>query len=204
MNGMDILAGFLGRREYLKRSEYLKYGSLGFLFLGLVVLYAFEFKYFHNTFSASKLVFWSLCAGLLVGLFLASRFNKSAEDLTGTIQIYVFFIIMCMVFMPLLASLTNRWLDDDEVELREVEFVDEVPFFSSRYGIMEGEKLEPTGYYCFFYHEANLERIKSDKPLFFERERGDNVEIFVKKGFLGFEYMPLFQPIRENTHEILQ
>ena len=195
---------FTGRRERLQASEYLKYGGIALLFIGLVVLYVFELPYFHNTFSAINLVLWSLCLGLILGAFLAHRFSDSAQDLTEMIQIYVFFIVMCMIFMPLFGSLSNRLLDDERVELREVEFVDEVPFYSSRYGVLKGEQLEPTGYYCFFYHEAHLERIKSDRALFFEKKRGDNVEIFIKKGFWGFEYMPLFQPLRENTNEILQ
>ena len=188
----------------MKASEYIKYGGLGLLFIGLIVLYVLEFKYFHNTFATSVLVFYSLLVGLIVGLILAYLFRASATDLTETVQIYVFFVSMCMIFMPLFGSLTNRLLDVSPLELREVEFVEEMPFYSSRYGLLEGEKMEPSGYYSFFYHEARLERIKTDRPLFFESKRGDNVEIFVKRGFWGFEYMPLFQPIRENTNEILQ
>lgn len=204
MDQNNFYLNFFRRRERLAATEYLKYGFIAFVFLGLIVLYVFEIPYFHNTFAAGNLVLKSLCTGLFLGAVLAYRFSSSAQDLTETIQLYVFFIIICMVFMPLLGSLSNRLLDDQQAELREVEFVDEVPFYASKYGILEGEKLEPSGYYCFFYHNARLERIKSDKALFFEKTRGDNVEIFVKKGFWGFEYMPLFQPLRENTNEILQ
>jgi hypothetical protein len=195
---------FFARRERMKGAEYLRYGGLGLAFIGLVVLYVFEFPYFHNTFAASILVFYSLIIGLIVGLVLAYFFGGSAKDLTETIQIYVFFVAMAMIFMPLFGSLSNRLLDFNPLELREVEFVEEVPFYSSRYGVLEGEEIKPSGYYSFFYHEARLERIKCNKPLFFESKRGDNVEVFVKRGFWGFEYMPLYQPIRENTNEILQ
>ena len=200
----NINLDFFGRREKLNGLEYLKYGGAGLLFIGLVVLYVFEFKYFHNTFAASFLVLYSLLFGLVMGLVLAHFFKSSASDLTELVQIHVFFVAICMIFMPLFGSMSNRLLDFHDLELREVEFVEEFPFYSSRYGLLEGEKVEPSGYYSFFYHEARLERIKSARPLFFESQRGDNVEVFVKKGFWGFEYMPLFQPIRENTNEILQ
>ena len=74
---------------------------------------------------------------------------------------------MCMIFMPLFASLSNRLLDFKPLELREVEFFEEVPFYASRYGIMEGEQIKPSGYYSFFFHEARLERIKNRSAFIF-------------------------------------
>lgn len=176
-----------GNRLRLSRSEYLRYGGLGLLFVLLIVVYVFEFKYFDRTLNVKKLVVGSLLFGLTLGLFLGYKYRSSARDLTERFQIYTFFVFICVIFMPLFGNLSNRLLSFAPARVMEVEFVEESAFYASNYGVIKGEKIKASGYYFFFYRDGKLERIKNNKPLFPDKARGDMVPLRVKKGLWGFQ-----------------
>ena len=178
---------FGGRREILKTREYLIYGGLGLIFILLVVLYVFEFRVFDRTLEVKTLVIRSLLFGILPGAWLGYLFRRSGKDLTEKVQIYVFFILMSVLFMPLFGSLTNRMLSFRPVRTVQVELEGETPFYASRFGVIKGEKIEPTGFYTFFYYNGHLERLKSKQALFPGKERGDQVDLDLRKGLWGYD-----------------
>lgn len=182
--------GSSGNRIKLSRLEYLKYGGLGLLFIGLIVLYVFEFKYFNLALGIKPLILGSLLVGLLLGMFMGHRFRKTAEDLTERIQIYVFFVAIFMVFMPLFASLSNRLLSFSTIQQTEVEFVEQNAYYSSRMGVIKGEEIKPNSYHSFFYHKDKLYRVKTQSPLFSsELEGRETVVIPIKKGLWGVPWV---------------
>lgn len=190
MFGDNFDMGSGGNRIKMSRAEYLRYGGLGLLFILLIVLYVFEFKYFNLSLGIKPLILASLLFGLLLGLFMGYRFRKSAGDLTERVQIYVFFVFIFMIFMPLFASLSNRLLSFRAVQMEEVEFVDQSANYSSRMGLIKGETVKPTGYHSFFYRNNHLYRVKTKQALFSpEQERGDRVAIPIRKGLWGIEWI---------------
>ena len=176
-----------GNREKLTASEYLRYGGMGVGLILLIVLYVFEFKHFDRTLSVKGLVISSIVVGLLLGLFLGYRFRHLAKDLTERVQIYVFFAVICMIFMPLLGNLSNRLLSFRPATATEVEFIQETPYLSDRLGVIEGQEVKPTGYYLFFYHKQQLHRTKNKAPQFPNKQRGDLIQLNIKKGLWGWE-----------------
>ncbi|MFK7935056.1 MAG: hypothetical protein AB8G22_16210 [Saprospiraceae bacterium] len=177
--------------EQMSRLEYLKYGSLAIFLLLLIVLYVFEFPYFSNTFGVKKLVVLSLFVGAGLGAVIGYFFRKEAEDLTEQVQLYVFFIILTMIFMPLLGSLSNRLLSFQEVAAEQVEFAEIEPFFTDRFGILKGEKVKPNAFHTFFYRFDALSYIRTKTNIFPDARRGDLININTRKGFWGFDYAVL-------------
>lgn len=155
--------------------------------LGLVTLYVLEFRYFDRTLHVGSLIGWSVTVGVLLGSALAYRFREKAGDLTERIQLFVFFIVLSALFMPLFGSLTNRLLSWRETRNVAVEFIDQEARYASRFGLMEEEKATPNQFFIFFYKGDELYRIKSDEPLFATAERGDTVPLPMKRGLWGYE-----------------
>ena len=157
------------------------------LILGLVVLYVLEFRYFNRTLGFGRLLWWSLPVGAAVGAALGYRFRKQGGDRLERVQLYVLFIVLCTLFAPLFASLSNRLLSPRAARSVSVEFAGVEPRFSSRFGVMEEEKPAANQFYLFFYYDGQLHRIRTDSLRFPEAERGDTVQLMLKRGLWGKE-----------------
>lgn len=157
------------------------------LILGFVVLYALEFHYFNRTLGFGRLLWWSLPVGAAVGAGLGYRFRKQGSSRLERVQLYVFFIVLCTLFAPLFASLSNRLLAPQAARSVPVEFAGVEPRFSSRFGLMEDEKPVANQFYLFFYYDGRLHRIRTDSLRFPEAVRGDTVQLMLKRGLWGKE-----------------
>ena len=189
---MSILPTPYGGQNRMKltKNEYLK-GIIGvLLIIGLIFLYAFEFKYFSNTFTIEKLIVRALLFGLVIGIGLGYYYSKNIKDSTDKLQLYTFFILTSLVLSPLFASLSNRLLSWHEVKNVEVELEQQSTYIGSRFGKLEGQKWD--GYYLIFYKDKKLERIKTRELVFPNARKGDMIIIPIKKGFWGYEYFKEF------------
>ncbi len=174
-------------REKLSKQEYLG-GILGVIIVfGTIVLYAFEIKYFHNTFEVSGLVYKALGLGFLVGATVSYFFSKRYNDLLDKFKTYVFFIMVIMLVFPLLASLSNRLLSFSQKEIVKVELLDQRVFSQSRFGMIKGQ-VSKDGYYIFIQKENKIKRLKMKNLFFPTAKKGDLIPLTFKKGFWGYEY----------------
>jgi hypothetical protein len=167
--------------------EKLKYGALGLFFLTLILLYAFELDWFERTIGFPLLAKLSLLAGLLVGLAWGHVYAREEFGLTEKVQVYVYFCAMCMVFAPLAASLSNRWLAFRPVRMVTVDYVSQEARYASRVGLLKGEDPKPTDYYLSFYYQQEIRTIDSSKPFPAALERGDEMQLRMRTGLWGFE-----------------
>ncbi len=161
------------------------------LFIGLFVLYAAEFKWLENTFDAGELIWKSIAGGVLVGILTGLFLKKHAEDLVSHIRLWAACLLVPAFFAPLAGSLTNRLLTPHETQLQDFEFWEEKPYASELYGFIEGEKIEPDGYYLFILRNGEIKRFKSKFQRFKGVRRGDIIKMPVKKGLWGFEVVAL-------------
>ena len=168
-------------------SNYLKSFFIALGLILLVVLYVFEFPYFSNTLQAKNLIISSAIIGILIGIGLGRYFAKSTKDSLERLQVFVFFIFLSALFMPLFGSLSNRLLSYHPIQSEQVELFKREARYVNRFGAIKGEKIEPTDYFTFIIRSGNLERIKSKRSLFEEKKKGDLVEIAIKKGLWGYE-----------------
>ena len=111
---------------------------------GLIALYAREYPVFSNTIAVRWLVGLAFGLGALAGgavLYgFRNRFTPWEKHVPETLLILAFSIL----FAPLFVSLLNR--AGGTVEYQSFEFVSELPYIASNFGLLKGEKIKPAGY----------------------------------------------------------
>ena len=175
----------------LNWKERLLYATLTLAVIGLVVVYALEIYYFKRTFNPAALFIGGGALGLVLGLLVGRRFSTTAEDAVERIQVYLFFTALAVIFTPLLASLSNRWLSPHAPRAEQVIFFEEKPYRQERFGLLfwASPSDKPRGYYVFFMRDGKLERIDNRAPLRPAPQRGDTMEILVRKGLWGVDWV---------------
>lgn len=171
----------------MKNRPYLIALAVTVALLGLIVVYVQEFSVFNRTLHSSRLAVGGLIAGVILGAVLGYRFSRQANDVTERLQVYVFCIVLSALFMPLWASLTNRWFPRQRARPVPVEFIEEQARYVDRFGPIKGEQPKPNRYVSFFYYQGKLYRIQTDTPRFAGHERGDTVLVGMKRGLWGAE-----------------
>lgn len=157
--------------------------------IGLITAYVFEFRWMENTFEVRKLVWGSVVTGIFLGTLVTWRWQKNVDDSVAKMQLWAACLLLPAMFAPLFGSLANRLLSTRPAQIEEFIFHEEKAFAASPFGFFKGEKIAPDGYYIFFNRNGKLERIESDRPRFEDIERGTTIELPVKKGLFGFEFV---------------
>lgn len=160
------------------------------LFFGFVVLYGLEVTYLGYYLERNRLLLTGLGLGLSAGILLAYLWvrRKQQMELYDRIRYSLAIGFAAILLFPLLLSLTNRWLSHD-MHTVSVEFVGESPRHGSRFGVLEGEAVEPTQYFTFFQLDNRMYRISSSHSLFPAAREGERVSLKVRDGFWGFDYV---------------
>ena len=177
-----------GNREKYTPKEYLLYGSLGLLVLGLVVIYALELEYFPLYSDVSSFLIFALIGGLLIGLSIAYYLREKAENATETMQIYIACILTSLIFAPLFFSLTNRLIALDRYE-KEVQIISIEKRYTSRVGLAKGEKPKPNIFLVRYLDKGKSHKFSTRKSDLENAKRGDKLRFNFKRGLLGFEYI---------------
>ncbi len=155
--------------------------------------YSVEVPYFTNTFGIRFLIFRAVLLGGFLGWF-ANRFvyRQKGDDMTDRIQIALFFIVPSMIIAPLLALFTNHILSKKtEVHFEKVVFLKEIPLKMARFGVNKDALKNVDAVYTYFIRSEKQERIRSKHLLFKDIQEGSEVELPIKKGFWGFEFVEL-------------
>ncbi len=167
------------------------------LFFAFIIIYVNEFNYFNLTINAKKLVVPAVIVGLSTGIGVGWYFQRGQRDPVVRLQIVMACMFAGLIVAPLLASLSNRLLSWRQTQYREVEFVKEQPFYSSRFGALKGESQMPTGYYLFFYYKNKLRRISLEQSYFETTEEGERILVPIKTGLWGID---VIQPSKMKPH----
>jgi len=174
----------------LRLSERLLALAAVLLFFVLVWLYTREFKVFTNTIGAGRFVLGAMIAGATVAAsvlyVLRKRLTPWENHLPETFTIAVFAVL----FAPLFAGLLNR--AGSVREYRKFVFVSEMPYLSSGYGLLKGEKIKPSGYRLTVQEGERVYRFQYKKQEYFPLTKpGEVVELPVRKGLLGVRVVEL-------------
>lgn len=159
------------------------------LLFGGIVLYVKEFYYFNRTFALGRMVGIAMVVGLLVGWLIYLRMRRFAEDGVDRMRVFAFCVIPTILFMPLIASLSNRLLSSGEGVETPVSFVSQEPFLSDRGGLIKGEKIQPSGCRLFFYEGEKLHRIINNQCNYGQQHRGDTIVLELHKGLWGVTWV---------------
>lgn len=157
-------------------------------FVAIPVLYTFEISHLNQTLHAGQMMMIALVIGLVIGIVLGYRLQKNSTDTVERMRTYAACIILSALTLPLLVSLSNRLLSFRPTQRVQVEFVEESPRFSNRFGAFENA-IQPTSYFTFFYKNSELLKIQTSESLFPDAKRGDLVTLPLKRGLWGFEFV---------------
>ncbi len=169
--------------------EKIIYIAIALLLVGGIALYVFEFYYFQRTFELKPLLLIPAALGVALGAGLGWKLSRDAEDGVEQIQVYLLCIVLSALFLPLLASLSNRLLSPHPVVWEDVVFFEEKAYVSDRFGIIGGEPAKPRGYYLFILRKGKLERIDNRHSMSPAPERGEIILIPVRKGLWGASWV---------------
>ena len=165
-------------------------GSSVLLLFYLIWLYTREFPVFTNTIGARSLVYLAMLIGAIAGsgivYALRRRFTPWDRHLPEVSMIVVF----SLVFAPLFASLLNR--AGGPVVHQSFEFVSEKPYFSSNYGLIQGEKIKASGYRLIVKDARQAYLFQYKKQEYFPiTQPGKPVLLPLRNGLLGFRVLEL-------------
>ena len=156
----------------------------------LIVFYVFEFDYIGNTIGFESLIWKSLAAALILGVYLGYRFQNKGEEQVDKIRIWSASLLFPLFFAPWLGSLTNRLIPRGQMENKVFEYVEERPFAASAYGFLQGEEIKEDGCYLFVFYNGKIRRLKRPTCQFFNKNNGDEIILPVRKGLWGHEIIP--------------
>ena len=155
------------------------------LFVGLIALYVREFPVLSNTLGVQRLVLGAIAAGLALGGGLWYRWRARFSPAQNHTPEILSTLILPALFMPLFASLLNR--AGGPVAHESFEFISEVPYIASKYGVLRGETLRPTGYYLTVAERGRQYRLRYSQQAFYPiTHQGETVLLPVRRGLLGF------------------
>ncbi|MDZ7876609.1 MAG: hypothetical protein U5L45_03015 [Saprospiraceae bacterium] len=163
--------------------------------IGVVLLfagicgYAYEMRYFTNTFASSPLFFRGLVLGALVGLGVFFTYKSKVEDALERFQLAAFFILLGMLVFPFLSIWSNHFFAKETPLSTRVVFQREEPIRTGRFGIAKDKMPEIDGFYTYFLKNEALDRVRSKRQLFRGVAMGQEVELPIKHGFWGFDFV---------------
>ncbi len=161
------------------------------VFVGLLWLYVREFPVFSNTIGLRPLLVGSITvAALGAGALLYAlreRFSPWRRHVPETALIVSGFLL----FAPLFGSLFNRLAGRPAYE--PFTFVAEIPYLASRYGVLKGEHIQPTGYHLTVRSESGqTHRFRYRQQAYYPITKpGESILLPVRKGLFGVRVVTL-------------
>jgi hypothetical protein len=154
------------------------------LIFALAWCYVREFAVLSNTIGAGWLAGGSMLftAAVVGGLLWRSRARFTPWE--RHLPEVLFMLIFSVLFAPLFASWLNRGLGSEGFQT--FEFVSETPYFASGYGVLKGEKLEPTGYFLTVKDAGRSRRFKYKSQRYYPlTPPGEPISLPVCRGLFG-------------------
>ncbi len=159
-------------------------------FIGLVWLYTREFPVFGNTIGVRGLLAGGFLLGALAGGAAAYALRRRLTPWENHLPEVFTLLVFSTLLLPLLGSLLNR--AGGQVSHEPFEFVSEMPYISSNYGLLKGEKIKPSGYALRVKENGRLYRFQYKTQAYFPLTKpGETVLLPVRKGLLGFRVMEM-------------
>ena len=158
---------------------------------GIIGGYVHEVPYFSNTFDILYLFCRAAFLGALVGALIGWFVSKKMTDSSDRVPVFMLCLVVCLVVFPLKAIFINHYFAKKDPLSIKVIFEKEEPLRTSRFGIVRNSVVTADAFYVHFTKDGNSERIRSKTQSFRTVERGEEIELPIKKGFLGFEFVDI-------------
>jgi len=178
-----------GNRIKLKNSEYLKAVLIVLLIIFAIVVYVFQFDHFDKMLNAKYFLFTSLGLGLALGIFIGRPYAEKEHDLVDRMRIYMTCAGLCVVFMPLVICLVNRYLDFREPRFEMAQVLELRAKTDQPFGYLKDEEMTITYYKATVLIGEDIFKFKTKEHPFPQKQEGDMVQVPICQGLLGMEYL---------------
>ena len=159
-------------------------------FFGLLWLYVLEFPIISNTLGIRWLAISAMIVGFALSAGIIWRFRDRFTPLEKHRPDVAVIIVMSMVFAPLFGSMLNRALGS--TRFQSFNFVSETPFVAAGYGVLQNEKIKPTGYHLIVKENGQLRKFKyKTQPYYPLTPPGAEIMLPMRQGFFGARVMLL-------------
>jgi hypothetical protein len=163
---------------------------VGLIFLG-IISYVFELHKLENTLGGSSLVAWAFGILLPFLAYIAWNLSKGEKEIIDKIRAFLLIFIGIGIFIPLIASLSNRLLSWKNWEVKTYEVFE----LEETQENIDGQTIYD--YDVFLFYENNLERIEL-LQLEHNIKRGEVIELRQKPGFWGY---PIIDPYSQKSKD---
>ncbi|MBL7818055.1 MAG: hypothetical protein JNL70_23800 [Saprospiraceae bacterium] len=161
------------------------------LLIAVVLGYVREVPYFSNTFDILYLFFRFLFVGVLVGICLGWFVSRKMQDASDRMPVFLLCLVPCMAVFPLLGILSNHILVAKDPLSIKVIFEKEEPLMTSRFGVRKNSIIQADAYYVYFTRNYKQDRVRCKNQSFRSIEKGQEIELPIKKGFWGFDFVEI-------------
>lgn len=165
-------------------------GGILFFFITLF-LYVIKFNIFSQTINGGKLSLYAALIAIVVGFLLAHILSKDADGYERW-RVYAIVIFLCILSFPLYAHLVNKVLAASTTQSTEVEIIKNDSYIHSQMSIPLS-KINSGGYYLHFDFEGKQTYLRTDEPVFPNKDAGSMISLPLKKGGFGFAILDLNQ-----------
>ena len=170
---------------------FLKSVPVLLLIFGVIYGYSREVPYFSNTFGIQYLFFRALLLGAFVGGILGWFVSKKVTDESDRVPLFLLCLVACLAVFPLVVLKTNHALSKNTPLSIKVIFQKEEPLRTSRFGIAKNAVVPIDAFYLYFKKDSKTERIRSKTQSFRNVEAGQEIELPIKHGFWGFDFVDI-------------
>ncbi len=165
------------------------------VFLSLLIGgYIKEIHYFYVTFDVHLLFNRAFVIGALLGSLVGWVLAKRhANEPNERFQWFSISFLLGSSALPLLAVFSNHALTTQKVENLPVVFLKEEGCATSRMSEINNEHTSINYYVTFFLKDQTVEQIRSKIKLFPNIEQNTPVDLPIKRGFWGFDFVEITQ-----------
>lgn len=171
--------------------KFIYYFSSILLFAGLISL-IFEVRKFDNTINGIKLFWIAGLVGVLIAILLTTilktRFSSVYYDSKRRYTVHFSMFVGLFLLSTAVTGFVNHHFADHTI-------------FCKKYSIIRKStsSSRTTEYYFFLLMENNKEeRFSVDKTLFNNFEENEQIELCMRKGRFGFDYVTEFKKVNTN------
>lgn len=163
------------------------------LFVIAAVIYGYvtQVPYFSNTFNVQYLFFRFLFFGALIGGIIGWFLSKKAASGIERVQLILATVLLSAVMAPLVGIYINHAFAEKPPLSKKAIFQKEEALRTSRFGVRKNIIPEPDAYYVHFLMDGEPHRIRTKNASFKNIEKGSEIELPVRKGVLGFDFVKL-------------
>lgn len=168
---------------------FIKSAIVVLILLGTILGYVREVPYFSNTFDIRYLFFRFLLFGGIIGAIAGWFLMQKLIDRSDRVPLILVCFVAGLAIFPLVGISSNHFFAKKKPLSMKVIFQKEEALRTSRMGVVKNSVVTVDAFYVYFTKDYQVDRIRTKNQSFRNIEAGQEIELPVKHGFWGFDFV---------------